>query len=70
MTRPGQRAMCVPDEAVMGTPKRKRPETVRVMVTAAEKLSLREAAAKTATPLSIWVRAVALEKAQHVNAPS
>jgi hypothetical protein len=48
----------------MVTPKRKRPETIKVMVTATEKLSLSKAAIKTGVPLSVWLRAVGLEKAQ------
>ena len=53
----------------MITPKRKRPETIKVMVTASEKLSLRKAAAKTAVPLSVWLRAVGLEIARREASP-
>ena len=40
--------------------KRKRPETIRIMATVAEKRELRRAADKTATPLATLVRTLAL----------
>lgn len=51
-------------EATMVTPKRKRPETIKVMATVSEKRDLRRAADKAGVPLSVWLRATGLEKAR------
>ena len=48
----------------MVTPKRKRPETIKVMATVSEKRDLRRAADKAGVPLSVWLRATGLEKAR------
>jgi len=48
-------------------PNRVRPETIRVMVTAAEKRALLKAAALTGTPVSVWLRALGLAAARRAK---
>jgi hypothetical protein len=44
----------------MATPKRKRPETIKVMATVSEKRELQRAAAKADMPLAMFMRTLTL----------